>query len=73
MNTLAGLGFKQTLPVLKDSDTDFDRHWRQFESIIDCHAYGRKAVRPYDVLVVFRKTLAPGSARLSMFNTGRAR
>ena len=27
---LAGLEFKQNLPVLKDTDTNFDKHWRQF-------------------------------------------
>ncbi len=30
VNALAGLEFKQQLPVLKDSDTDFDKHWRRF-------------------------------------------
>ncbi len=69
VNALAGLEFKQTLPVLKASDTDVDKHWRQFQSILDCHAFGRKAVRPYDVLVVYRKCLPLGSIRLRIFNT----
>ncbi len=44
---LAGLEFKQTLPVIKDSDLDFDRHLREFRSIVDCYALNRrKGVRP---------------------------
>ena len=31
-NPLAGLEFKQTLPVIEDSDLDFDRHLREFRS-----------------------------------------
>ena len=42
LNALTGIKFDQTLPVLKDSDVDFANHWRNFKSIIDCHAYGRK-------------------------------
>ena len=38
-NALAGLEFKQSMPVLRDKDYDFDGHWRQFESILDCHAF----------------------------------
>ena len=30
---------------------------------------GKKGVRPYDMLTVFRKTLAPGSTRLKVFDT----
>ena len=29
-NPLARLEFKQNLPVIKDSDLDFDRHMREF-------------------------------------------
>ena len=32
---LAGIEFKQQLPVIKDSDLDFDRHMREFRSIAD--------------------------------------
>ena len=55
---LAGLEFKQTLPVIKDSDLDFERHLREFRGIVDCYAMNRKeGIRPYDLLVVFRRTL----------------
>eukprot|EP00969_Alexandrium_andersonii_P207667 9174324-Alexandrium_andersonii.AAC.1 len=42
LNALAGIKFEQTMPVIKDSDPDFDKHWRNFQSIIDCHAFGRR-------------------------------
>ena len=60
VHSIAGLEFKQNLPVIKDTDTDLDRHIREYQSILDCHTIGRKGVRPYDMLTVFRKTLAPG-------------
>ena len=66
---LAGLEFKQTLPVIKDSDLDFDRHLREFRSIVDCYALSRKeGIRPYDLLVVFRRTLAVGSTRIKIYD-----
>ena len=69
LNALTGLKFDLQLPVLKDSDVDFARHWRNFKSIIDCHAYGRKGVRPLDMLTVLRKTLPTGSVRLRTYDT----
>ena len=66
---LAGLEFKQTLPVIKDSDLDFDRHLREFRSIVDCYALSRnEGIRPYDLLVVFRRTLAVGSTRIKIYD-----
>ena len=65
---LAGLEYKQSLPVIKDSDLDFDKHLRDFKGIIDCYALTRKdSVRPYDLLVVFKKTLAVGSTRMKIY------
>ena len=69
MNALAGIKFEQTLPVLKDNDPDFERHWHNAQSIIDCHAFGRRGVRPLDVLVVFKRTLPAGSIRLRPYAT----
>ena len=64
---LAGLEFKQTLPVIKDSDLDFDRHLREFRSIVDCYALSRKeGIRQYDLSVVFRRTLAVASTRIKI-------
>ena len=66
---LAGLEFKQTLPVIKDSDLDFDRHMREFRGIVDCYAMNRKeGIRPYDLLVVFRRTLPANSTRLKIYD-----
>ena len=73
VNALARLEFRQQLPQLNDSDVDFDKHWMQFQSILDCHSFGRKGVRPMDVLLVYRKCLPIGSARLRIFNTMFAR
>ena len=42
---------------------------REFHSLIDCHSFGKRGVRPYDVLLVFRRTLAPGSTRLKVYDT----
>ena len=70
---LAGLEFKQTLPVIKDSDLDFDRHLREFRSIVDCYALNRKeGIRPYDLLVVFRRTLAAASTRIKIYDSAIA-
>ena len=69
MNAIAGFEFKQCLPVIKDVDTDLDRHIREFQSLLDCHTFGKRGVRPYDTLTVFRKTLAPGSTRLKVYDT----
>ena len=69
LSALSGLDFKQQLPVLKDQNTDYDKHWREFQSIIDCHAFGRKTVRPYDILTVYKKCLPAGSIRLTHFTT----
>ncbi len=65
---LASLEFKQSSPVIKDSDFEFDKHLRQFRAIVDCYALTRQeGVRFYDLLVVFKRTLAPGSTRLKIY------
>ena len=48
---LAGLEFKQALPVIKDYDLNFDRHMREFRSIVECFAMNKNhGVRPYEEL-----------------------
>ena len=69
LNALTGIEFKQTLPVIRDADPDFDKHWRHVQSILDCHAFGRQGVRPLDVLILMKKTLAPSSSRLRTYQT----
>ena len=65
---LAGLEFKQSLPVIKDTDLDLDKHLREFRAIVDCYALTRQqGVKPYDLLVVFKRTLASGSTRLKLY------
>ena len=61
LNAIHGFKLEQSLPVIKDTDFDFDRHVREFQSILDCHTFGRRGIRPYDQLTVFRKTLPAGS------------
>ena len=69
VGAITGLEYKQNLPVIKDTDTNLERHVREFQSILDCHTVGKKGVRPYAMLSVFRKTLAPGSTRLKVYDT----
>ena len=60
-------------PLIKDTDPDLDRHLGEYQSTIDCHIFGRRDVRHYDVLTVFRKALAPGSVRLRVYGTAITR
>ena len=61
---IAGLEFKQNLQVLKDPDTDFDRHYRHFQSIVDCHSVSRASViTPLEVLTLYKRCLPVGSTR----------
>ena len=40
LNAIAGFEFKQNISVIKDSDFEFERHVRDFQSILDCHTIG---------------------------------
>ena len=75
VSAISGLEYKQNLPIIKDLDTNLDKHIREFQSILDCHTLGKKGIRAYDMLTLFRKTLAPGSTRLRVYETefGKAR
>ena len=67
---LAGLEFKQSLPVIRDSDLDLEKHLREFRGIVDCYALtGNQGIRAYDLLVVFKKTLVAGSTRLKIYDS----
>ena len=66
---LAGLEFTQSLPVIEDSDLDLEKHLRDFRGIVDCYQLMRnEGIRPYDLLVVFKTTLAAGSTRLKIYD-----
>ena len=67
-NALVGIKFEQTLPIIKDSDPDFDTHWRRYYSAIQAHSFGRQGVRPWDIIQLIKKTLHPGSTRLMIYN-----
>ena len=67
-NALVGIKFETHVPILKDSDPDFDEHWNNFQNLIDCHAWGRKGVRPWDVLTIYRKALPANSTRLKIYD-----
>ena len=69
LNAIAGFKFEQSLPVIEDSDYDFERHVREFQSVLDCYSFGRRGVRPYDQLTIFRKTRPDGSVRLKVYDT----
>ena len=52
---------------------DFDRHLREFRSVVDCYTLNRKErIRPYDLLVVFRRTLAAASTRIKIYDNAIA-
>jgi hypothetical protein len=67
-NAISGIKYDQTIPPLKDTDFSFDDHYEEFMSIVNGQAYGRKAVRPYDVLNLYKKALPLGSTRLKMYD-----
>ena len=46
MTALSDLEFKQTLPVIKDTDLNLDNHLLEFQNQIDCHSFGKRGVRP---------------------------
>ena len=69
LNALTGLKFDQAIPVLRDTDPDWDRYFRQFMSVIHCHSYGRRGVRPYDVVVLLKRGLPANGPRLRLYNT----
>ena len=69
LNAITGIEFKQAMPVIKDADTNLQKLLNEFESILDCHAFGRKAVRPIDRLALFRKCFPAGSTRLQVYDT----
>ena len=68
VNALSGLEFKQKPPVIKDNDKNLNKHRMEFQSLLDMHAFGRKAVRALDKLHVYRKTLEPGGIRLAIYD-----
>ena len=37
-NAIIGLKFDQSLPILKDSDVNFEDHWLNFTSILEMHS-----------------------------------
>lgn len=42
VHAIAGLEYKLQLLTIKGSNPDMERHFLEFESMIDCHAFGRK-------------------------------
>ena len=69
VNALVGIKFEKNVPILKDSDADFETHWRQFQSLLDCYSFGRTAVRPIDALNYYRLALPQGSTRALIYDT----
>ena len=67
-NAIIGLKMDQTMPTLKDSDVDFENHWRQFTSIMDMHSFGKRNVRRIDQLVAFGVSLQAGGTRRRIYD-----
>ena len=70
---LVGAEFLLTVPILKDSDPDFESHWRRFQAIFDCHVNHRGRVRPAEQLSEYRRCFQEGSVRLKVYETQMAR
>jgi len=68
LNALTGLDFKVKPPLIQDSDPDLTRHLREFESVLQCHAYGRRGIRPYDRLTLYKRTLQPNGIRQEIYD-----
>ena len=73
VNAISGIDFKQKLPVIKDDDRDLDRHLREYEGVLSMHAYGRRAVRAIDRLILYKKTFPDGSLRAKVYNAEHKR
>ena len=56
------------IPVLLDQQTDLDKFLTEFENVLDCHTFGRRKVRPFDRLMLFKRCFPPGSARLLVYD-----
>lgn len=41
VNAIAGLEFKQQLPIVKDCKPDMDKHIMEVHSVLDCQTFGR--------------------------------
>ena len=72
-NAVSQFEMKQNVPILKDSDLDLEKHLTELHSLLDCHSYGNQVIRPIDVLNIFRRSLAPGSIRLTLVDTEMSR
>ena len=60
-------------PILKDSDPEFDRHWRSFEATIQSQTFNGRKVKPMDFLTIYRKCLPQGSIRARVYDTNLER
>ena len=67
----AGIDFKQTLPLIKDTDLDMDRRMRTFENVVDClfTQARRKPLPPYYRLQLLGHIFAAGSVRKEIWDT----
>ena len=65
---IIGLKIDQTLPLLRDSDADFEGHWRQFQSVLDCYGKCGAQLSSYETLIMYRRCLPNGCLRLKTFD-----
>ena len=65
---IIGLKIDQTLPLLKDSDSDFEGHWRQFQSVLECYGKCGAQLSSYETLIMYRRGLPNGSIRIRTFD-----
>ena len=70
VSLLSAYDYKQPLPKLKDNDSDFEKHWEEFLSILAVMSQSKRG-KPsgHDQLLIYRKCLPEGSIRLRFFDT----
>ena len=63
LQSMGGLELKTQHIQLKDSDTEFDKHFRPFMNTVECYKLGRRNWRPVDILHYYKQWLDPKGTR----------
>ena len=69
-----GLDFKIRLPVIKDSDSDFDSFWARLKSVVAAHAVNHsKKMGPLEMFQLLKNCFPTGSVRAQIYETADKR
>ena len=73
VSLLSGLDCQTKLPVFKQSDTDIEKHFREFELTLNCKSYSNKGrpkkIMDDDWLRLLRSSLAVGTPHRVVYDT----